>query len=323
MVWLTWRQHRVEAAIVAGALALLAAVLVVTGITMRDTYQQLGLAHCLSEVATSPNCGDALGVFRDRYGSWLALAGWLNFIPVLLGILVGAPLVARELEHGTQRLVWTQSVTRGRWLVVTLALVLGGCLVVAVALSLVLTWWLGPWDALNGRFGDAAFDFEAPVLGSYVAFAIVIGMAAGALLRRTVAAMVVTLAGFLAARLPVEFHFRAAYLPPLTRTFDFASPASRSAAGLSRADWVISEPIVDHAGHQVADQQVYRTCLSSFGATKDTFFHCVEAHGWLGSEVYQPAARYWTFQGIETAIFVALAVALLGLAAYWVRARLT
>ena len=39
----------------------------------------------------------------------------------MIGIFWGAPLVARELETGTYRLVWTQGVTR-RWLAVKLAL---------------------------------------------------------------------------------------------------------------------------------------------------------------------------------------------------------
>jgi len=36
-------------------------------------------------------------------------------VPGLIGIFWGAPLVARELETGTYRLAWTQSVTRKRW----------------------------------------------------------------------------------------------------------------------------------------------------------------------------------------------------------------
>jgi hypothetical protein len=38
--------------------------------------------------------------------------------------------------------------------------------------------------------------------------------------------------------------------------------------------------------------------------------------------VYQPADRYWTFQWLETGIFVGLALALVGLAYWWLRRRL-
>ena len=321
MIWLTWRQHRGELTIVCGALALLAAILIVVGLDMHSAYAQLGIANCLSEVRTSPNCGDALDAFRNQYGFWLAFTGWLNLIPALLGILIGAPLVARELEHGTQRLIWTQSVTRRRWLAVKLALVLGGCLVVTLALSLLLTWWRQPWDTLNGRLGNAGFDFEGTAILGYVLFALALAITAGALMRRAIPAMVVTLAGFLAVRLPIEFHFRPYYLPPLTATFDLVTRTG--SAVLSRADWDVSESFVDRSGHQLSDPQVYGPCLSAYRATKDTFFQCAHDHGWLLSETYQPASRFWTFQGIETAIFVGVAVVLLALSVWWVVRRLS
>ena len=47
----------------------------------------------------------------------------LLVVPAIIGIFWGAPLVARELETGTYRLAWTQSVTRTRWLAVKLAVV--------------------------------------------------------------------------------------------------------------------------------------------------------------------------------------------------------
>lgn len=321
MIWLIWRQHRGEAAVALAALALLAAMLLVVGIDMHTRYQQLGIANCLSAFQTSPNCGDALDAFRNQFGTWLAFTGWLNLIPALLGILIGAPLVARELEQGTHRLVWTQSVTQMRWLAVKLAFVLGGCLVVALVVSLLLTWWLQPWDALDGRLGNAAFDFEGTAILGYVLFALALAIAAGALLRRAIPAMAVTLAGFLAVRLPVEFHLRALYQTPLTVTYDIANRASGVAIG--RGDWMIRETFVDQAGRHLSDDQVYGACLTGFKTSKDTFLQCVHDHGWLLQDVYQPASRFWTFQGIETAIFTCLGAALLALTIWWVTRRMS
>ena len=42
--------------------------------------------------------------------------------PAIVGIFWGAPLIARELETGTHRLVWNQTVTRTGWLATKLAL---------------------------------------------------------------------------------------------------------------------------------------------------------------------------------------------------------
>jgi hypothetical protein len=38
------------------------------------------------------------------------------------------------------------------------------------------------------------------------------------------------------------------------------------------------------------------------------------AHGFHTQLIYQPASRFWTFQGIEAGIFVVLAAALIALA---------
>jgi len=42
-----------------------------------------------------------------------------------------------------------------------------------------------------------------------------------------------------------------------------------------------------------------------------------------GLATYQPASRYWSFQGYETALFVVLALVLACLSFWWVRRRLT
>lgn len=47
----------------------------------------------------------------------------------------------------------------------------------------------------------------------------------------------------------------------------------------------------------------------------------MQAHGWRGIATYQPASRYWSFQGIETAIYVVLAAALIAVTFVIVRRR--
>jgi hypothetical protein len=47
---------------------------------------------------------------------------------------------------------------------------------------------------------------------------------------------------------------------------------------------------------------------------------CMTAHGYREYLAYQPASRFWAFQGIETAIFLVLAAALLGIT-FWMLSR--
>jgi len=48
---------------------------------------------------------------------------------------------------------------------------------------------------------------------------------------------------------------------------------------------------------------------------------CLTAHGYRNFITYQPADRFWAFQGIETGIFVILAAALIAVAAILVLRR--
>ena len=114
MTWLAWRQFRAQALSGAIGIALLGAVLLATGPGLADDYAD-GLALCGS------GCREFIDVFIDQHqAALLATTAIVLLLPALLGLFWGAPLVARELDAGTHRLVWNQSVTRARWLGVKL-----------------------------------------------------------------------------------------------------------------------------------------------------------------------------------------------------------
>src|SRR5215475_9775892 len=107
MIWLTWRQSRVESLIGGVALALVAVFLFWTGHNMIAAYDGAGLPHCVSTHATDDRCLNAADAFFQRFNRLTNLTGWLNLLPFLLGLLLAAPTVL-ELEQGTHRLAWTQ-----------------------------------------------------------------------------------------------------------------------------------------------------------------------------------------------------------------------
>ena len=323
MIWLMWRQHRGEAIVVGLALALLATVLIVTGLDMAGAYQQLGVGACLGPSANA-NCADIVEAFRHQFGAWPSLLTWLNLAPMLLAMLVGAPLVARELEQRTHHLVWTQSITRLRWVAVKLALILGAGLVASALLTALLTWWRGPFDQLDGAFAPSGFDFEGIVPLAYMAYAFALAIAAGALLRRTIPAMAVTVAGFLAVRLSILNWARPQYQPPLVYTWD--PVLTQPSLPQNRGDWSIDGSWADSLGHKLDLNQVISTCAPNsthFDMQPGTAFtQCTHAHGWLFTVTLQPADRFWLFQDIEAAIFFGLAIILLALTIWWVRRRI-
>jgi hypothetical protein len=321
MTWLTWRQHRGEALVIGLVLALLAALLLKTGFGMASAYQQLGIGACLAEVTRDPNCNTALYAFLGDFGFAIDAIGWLNVLPALLGIFIGAPLVARELEQGIFRLAWTQSVPRLRWLALKLAGVLGMTLLASAGLTALLTWWFGPLHQFGALYFPLTFDFEGSVPLAYAAYALTLAIAAGTLLQRVVPAMAATIGGFVAVRVPVEFWVRPRYLPPITLTGD----PGQVDAMVPKADWVLNNGWVDQGGHQVHAGDVLATCAPGQNSIdyQGAFTQCTHVHGWLMYITYQPADRFWLFRDIETAIFVGLGVGLLALTVYWVQRRLS
>lgn len=322
MIWLTWRQHR--AAIVATALvvAVLGAIFIVKGQETSAAFQQLGVADCLAHPA-HPNCRDIVGSFYDTYGGIVDASGWLNLLPAVLGMLVGAPLVAREVEHGTHRLVWTQGISAGRWLAVKLAILLAVTIAATVILTALMSWWHSTsWNQLEGHITPIMYDFEGIVPVTYAVFALALGIAAGVLIRRTIPAMVVAAAGFLAIRLPMEFLLRPRFLPPLTRTQDILATIAPTTRDPLQGAWTINSGWADAAGHPLADATVFQTCNPQALNSKIDLIHCIHNQGWLAFTTYQPANRFWPFQGIEAGIIVTLAVALLALAIWRLRTRI-
>lgn len=57
-------------------------------------------------------CQDVIDGFLGRHIGLNDQLPWLAVVPALVGMLFGAPLLGREFEHGTWRLVWTQRVAR-------------------------------------------------------------------------------------------------------------------------------------------------------------------------------------------------------------------
>jgi hypothetical protein len=319
MIWLTWRQHRLQAATAAGVLGVLAIFLVVTEHQMTSYLQSTGLAACVSQHG---NC-DSLGqLFENRYGSLLNAIAYLNFLPLAAGMFWGAPLLAREYEQGTDILAWSQTVSRRRWLTVKLTVFIAAAVVAATGFSVLFGWWFQPFAQLaihggQSRVQPNVFDVQGIVPIGYTLFAFALGTTAGALTRRTVPAMAVTVGVFLVVRLGVQAA-RGHLLTPLRSVQSLVGPTGDVSLGtpvVGPQNWVIQTNIIDHSGHVVADQTVLHTCraIDPAGVAQ-----CVASHGFHQLDIYQPLSRFWPLQGLEFAIFTTLAIVLLAAAVYTV-----
>lgn len=311
MIWLGWRQQRIETLITAAILAALAVAFVPTGIHLADLFAQEHLARCIN--SQSDACRFAVISFGNDAGILRSLldGGWFNLIPGLIGVALAAPTLL-DLENGTTRLAWTQSVTRSRWIVSKLGLAAGTVLVAAAAYSLLFTWYQRPIDRIYGHWDK--FDFEWIVPLGYALFAFGLALAVGVLLRRSAAAMVVAFGAYVAARLFVQSWVRQRLVTPFSATFGLRS----AGPNLNRA-WIVSEGPSDRAGHFFhGDSLVFQTCarLGPKGG-KGLDPACMARHGAGFTHVlYQPASRFSEIQGLEFALFAGVALVLIAFAAW-------
>jgi hypothetical protein len=316
VIWLSWRQQRTETLITGALLALLAAAFIPMGIHLSHLFTQQDLARCVGK--DTAVCNQAVANFGNRAGILRSLTagGWFNLLPGLIGVALAAPLLL-DLEHGTIRLAWTQSVTRRRWLATKLGVTVATALGAAVVFSLLFSWYQRPLDKVYGRFDD--FDFQGIVPLAYVLFALGLALAIGVLLRRTAPAIVVGFAAYVASRVFVQSWLRQRFVTPLSATWGPPSQGPK----LNTA-WVLFEGPSDKTGHLFSGSStVLQSCARSFGkGVKGLDPNCLIRHGaGYNHVVYQPASRFWEFQGIETALFGGVALVLLAFAAWWLQRR--
>ena len=346
MTWLLWRQYRLQAAIAAGLLAVFALLLLVTGVQMASQWHS-----ALSACTAGHSCASLANSLSLGNHAVYDLTLFSLVVPAVIGLLIGAPAVAGEVEAGATNFAWTQSVTRGRWLLakagwlLLAAAVWGGCV------SALVTWWSGPRNALYGNaLQPNDFDMQGIVPVAYALFGMALGIAAGALLRRTVPAIAVTLAGFIGVRVLVAEILRPHYMTAVTTYYSVLSnwtPASGS--------WVLGSGVLNKSGQVLAVPEVVvnqggvpnviqgvpvsdlpaacralvhaavgtesRATPNGGGLPMGHLASCIASAGFRQFTSYQPISRYWAFQSIETAIFLALAAALMALGFAVVRRR--
>lgn len=342
MIWLTWRQFRLQAFISAGVLAVFGGVLLVTGLGLADSYRTSGLPDCAAHGDCETLARVFMGANRVGIDEVLFFLGTVLIVgvPALVGLFWGAPLLAREIESGTFRLAWTQSVARHRWLLVKLGLIGLCAMATAGLLSLMVGWWAEPiykaatatdgadFAGLN-RFSPVLFDVHGVAPIGYAALAFMLGVTAGVLIRRTVPAMAAALASFAFVQLAWPNWIRPHLMTPVHGTSPLrAGNLAELLIGqggrvivmgeaAKPGAWILSNQTITPSG-QVFTGPPPAPCLHAGPQACNAAIGALHLRQLL---TYQPADRFWTFQWYETGIFLVLAVALAWFCAWRISRR--
>ena len=297
LAWITWRQHR-------AALGWMLLVFAVTAVLLAVTY---GVPARSGDHVFLPSRSVALAI-----NAWKILA---QLLPVLAGVFLGAPLLARESEHGTARLAWTQEAGRTRWLVVKVVPV-GAILAVAAAgLGLELRWWLAPFTASPFLWAPEYFDLRPLPFTGWVTLGFALGVVLGAVIRRTVPAMAATLACYAALLYVTSLWWRMHYLPPLHR------PLPHVLIG-SGGSYDYSIPLTSRPGDYVLSAAPSwpdgRLLTAAQLSHRASWFRLHHIRLWV---TYQPPDRYGLFKVIEFGWLVAAAAILIAATAVLIRRR--
>ncbi|MCX5411139.1 hypothetical protein [Streptomyces sp. NBC_00059] len=308
------RQHRWTLWI-AGGLALVA-VAAMIALALRSSYvsEVFAASDCRVDGAdgnrpcmqTARNYLDSMFKYRQIF-DYVALA--LIALPALLSGFVAGPLIARELETGTFRMSWTQSVSPARWLAAKLAVPAALCLAGTVALSTSL---YGAQAASDNPYRSEwytmySYATTGTVPAAHILFGVGVGAVVGLLVRRTLPALALSL--FVTGVVGVSFaSFRARLWPSSTLT-------GKSLDVSSNIWWV-------ETGHLTGNGERLPQGLCDRAVSEGERTRCFADHDITGHYLdYHPASHFWPLQLVETGIVLALAALALALAFRVLRRR--
>ncbi len=289
LAWLTWRQHRtvIIAGLVIAAAVTGSMLYVAARITAINTG--CGNAVCPDGSAQGASIGGSFGL--TSLSAYLTLAVML--LPLLAGMFLGVPLLAREHEQRTLVLAWSQDVTPQRWLWTKLA-VLGAMTAAAGAAVSAAAGHLAAVASIATRhglfFGNAFLVTGMLPLAQSVVW-LAVGVALGAAFRRTLPAIFTALIGYGAAYLLVERVYPS-FMAPVTALAPLGGDQG-SAARLG-ANSLVANPsgtIYDASGHPVSPA-LQSLCQSANDLPKGQLNPCLAPQRHLMTLLrYQPGSR--------------------------------
>ncbi|WP_405831007.1 ABC transporter permease [Streptomyces sp. NBC_01176] len=262
--------------------------------------------HCRESACTYDQ--DALLTYKS-FSQYATIA--VTLVPFLVAAWAGASLFGREMETGTARLSWTQSVSPARWLTVKLAL--PAALVTAGTSVLVLlhqrTWRRSQSriDTAKGWADPLVFHANGPTTVAIALFGLAAGALAGLALRRSLGALVVSLMLTAGVRGAVALALPHLWSP--VRTVTSLHHNGPRSLGLT-----VDEGLLTSDGGRLADPY----CGSDLSTRCRELYAKLHATGFYSDS--HPYSHYWPLQWVATGIVLAL-TALAVLTAFRLLAR--
>ena len=325
---LSFKVHRFEFA----TALLVASGLLLWGVLIALRSDSSGLSQsCIDEWArvgseASSGCAQTIRAWGTTIVSESpGFIAALLYLPFAVGLLAGVPIVGRELETGTARTAWSLYPSRLLWLARQTLPILAAVTVLSIALALVSSsvesgrsiWGYSPLED-QGRYGVVL------VANTIAAFAI--ALAVGALLGRTLPALVLsTMLAIALVGASAQFHD--AWLRTLP-TEVISEGSGQTARDLSPGAIATGSAWRSPDGGLISPEEATAIAHGSGVSEPDSgdladsaALEWLEGHGYVAVSLGIPKATALSWEVWETTGKLVIAIAFGGLAVYSVRRR--
>jgi len=321
VIWVAWRRYRLAFAIAMASLIVLAIWMGFVAHAFESTRAQGG-ESCRFNLS---GCGFSNGPFSLENQAQI-IDVLLLAAPSLFGVVFGASLVAGELERHTNRLAWTQGISRTRWLVTQWVVVAIGLVLLTGVFVPFVQWWSSHiiirgsvYSPLGlSRLQPDIYPITGIVPVAYTLFALSLGMALGGVLRRISWAAVGTIVVYALAAFFIVSSVRPNLDSQVLVRSDGGAEVNLTHA-LNQGAWQLDFGAKVLPGHQLPAGESSATELARTCFFQPHVAQCWTSHGLEAGTYVQPLSHYWPIQFEEFAIYAAAAALLFGLALRAVR----
>jgi ABC-type transport system involved in multi-copper enzyme maturation permease subunit len=320
MVRVTWLQNRttlIGLVVLAFGCAL---AMVLSQDSTHAAYASYVANGCVANPFHVP-CGLIANRLANDTDSFSAVVIALHVLPVIVGLFIGAPLLAREIESGSYRFTWTQEIGRRRFVLTTFVMIATVVTALACLLGLLLGWYAHPFEVvgIESQWQSGLFDTTLFMLGAWSLFALAIGTFLGAVIGKTVATMAATttvVGGLLVASFLYLVHGLLAIGAIATSKI---TPNGIGIGALNDRDYVSGPPpgswlvrgwITAPNGHTLNTTAANKVLDRAYDATNNAATQWLSLHHYTYWVSYQPTSRFWLFQAAAGVILIGLAALL-------------
>ncbi|MFC9132032.1 ABC transporter [Streptomyces sp. NPDC057099] len=306
MNWLVWRQHRAAYWTLLAAGAVTVAVIV---------YQRQLMITYLEGYGYP----DLRSGWEDKFNQRPldAVSRLLGLLPIVIGVFIGGPLLAGDLETGTAKLVNAQSASRVRWLATKLGVTTLVVVVCTAAISAAFTWWWSPVKSspyVMDWVDSSGFDSSGPVPVALTLLTVVTGVAIGMLLRRTLLSMVVTL-GF-AVALQLAWSYVRVSLGNIVTVTSRNGVQGDTRPEVPDGAYIVDESYLTASGDLIG----WGSCAGPTESARNACLDKEQVVGW--SIDYLPISQMSSMQWFGASILLVLTAGIAAFILLWGRKRL-